>query len=82
MTRKVRINARMVNRNCFVRVVVGVTKNNNKIVSEEDNYTKEALMQELQEMGEERKKLVLQLGEKNGQLNTLKNEIAKLKVSY
>lgn len=59
---------------------VGVTKNNNKIASEEDSYTREALMQELEEMGEERKKLVLQLGEKNGQLSTLKNEIAKLKV--
>lgn len=39
-------------------------------------------MQELEEMNEERKKLVLQLGEKNGQLSSLKNEISKLKVIF
>lgn len=58
-----------------------VTKNNNKIPTpEDDTYTKETLLQELQEMAEEKSKLALQLGEKNGQLNVLRNEISKLKV--
>lgn len=58
----------------------GITKNNNKIPIEDDGYTKESLLQELQEMAEEKSKLALQLGEKNGQLSVLKSEISKLKV--
>lgn len=58
----------------------GVTKNNNKIPTEDDACTKESLLQELQEMAEEKSKLALQLGEKTGQLSVLRNEISKLKV--
>lgn len=63
-------------------IIAGVTKNNNKIQTEDDPYTKDTLLQELQEMAEEKSKLALQLGEKNGQLNLLRNEISKLKVYH
>lgn len=59
----------------------GVTKNNNKIPSEEDTYTKESLLQELHEMAEEKSRLALHLSEQNGQINSLRNEISKLMVS-
>lgn len=58
----------------------GVVTNNNKEGEEGAASTKESLLQELQEMMEEKSRLALQLGERNGQLSVLRNEISKLKV--
>lgn len=62
----------------FFFSVLAITKNNNKILTEDS--TKESLVQKLAEMSENSKRLEDQLEERNKQLSTLKTEISKLKV--
>lgn len=71
----------------LIEIVVSVGSNNNKLENEEssqslDPYQEiEFLQKQLIDMAKEKSDLALELGEHKGQLQVLRNEIIKLKVS-
>lgn len=65
---------------------LGLSRNNNKLDSGEGDLSLESVQEiemlhrQLNDMAKEKSELALELGERKGELQTLNNEIAKLKV--
>lgn len=86
------------NKNCFLFLsylpikflffVLGISSNNNKLDSREVDHSLESLQEiellqrQLTDMAKEKSELALELGERKGELQILKNEIVKLKVCF
>lgn len=68
-------------------MILSVGSNNNKLENEENSQSLDAyqeiefLQKQLNDMAKEKSELALELGEHKGQLQVLRNEIIKLKVS-